>query len=427
MDIKTVEYKNVDEVMYVHEHISGLKIFVIPKKGYSKKYATFATHYGSINNEFSVNEGGGVIRVPDGIAHFLEHKLFEQEDGSVMDKFSKLGSNPNAYTSFAQTVYLFSCTDRFKDNFELLLSFVQNPHITEESVEKEKQIIGQEIRMYNDNAGWRVFFNLLDAFYEKNPVKIDIAGSIESISKIDKDVLYTCYNTFYHPSNMMVLVVGDVEPEEVFAQVEEKIAAKDKKPEIKRIFPEEPAKIKKEYVEQKLAVSMPLFQMGFKDINFNSKGIECLKREIAVKILLDMVMGRSSELYDRLYNDGLINNTFDFDYSIEESYAYSAFGGESKDPFKVRERVVEEIGNLGSKGLDQKSYDRIKRAMNGRFVRQLNSIERISHMFISVYFKDVNMFDYFNVYDNMSFDYVKAVFDEHFNLDNLALSVIKPV
>lgn len=427
MDIKTVEYKNVDEVMHVHEHKSGLKTFVIPKKGYSKKYATFATHYGSINNEFSLNEGEGVTRVPDGIAHFLEHKLFEQEDGSVMDKFSKLGSNPNAYTGFAQTVYLFSCTDRFKDNFELLLSFVQNPHITEESVEKEKQIIGQEIRMYNDNASWRVFFNLLDAFYEKNPVKIDIAGSIESISKIDKDVLYTCYNTFYHPSNMMVLVVGDVEPAEVFAQVEEKIAAKDKKPEIKRIFPEEPARITKEYVEQKLAVSMPLFQMGFKDINFNSKGIECLKREIAVKILLDMVMGRSSELYDRLYNDGLINNTFDFDYSIEESYSYSAFGGESKDPFKVRERVVEEIGNLRNKSLDQKNYERIKRAMNGRFIRQLNSIERISHMFISVYFKDVNMFDYFNVYDNMSFDYVKEVFDEHFNLDNLALSVINPV
>ena len=194
--------------MHVHEHKSGLKTFVIPKKGYSKKYATFATHYGSINNEFSLGEGEGVIRVPDGIAHFLEHKLFEQEDGSVMDKFSKLGSNPNAYTGFAQTVYLFSCTDRFKDNFELLLTFVQNPHITEESVEKEKQIIGQEIRMYNDNPNWRVFFNLLDAFYEKNPVKIDIAGSIESISKINKNVLYTCYNTFYHPSNMMVLVVG---------------------------------------------------------------------------------------------------------------------------------------------------------------------------------------------------------------------------
>jgi predicted Zn-dependent peptidase len=427
MDIKTVEYKNVDEVMHVHEHKSGLKTFVIPKKGYSKKYATFATHYGSINNEFSLGEGEGVIRVPDGIAHFLEHKLFEQEDGSVMDKFSKLGSNPNAYTGFAQTVYLFSCTDRFKDNFELLLTFVQNPHITEESVEKEKQIIGQEIRMYNDNPNWRVFFNLLDAFYEKNPVKIDIAGSIESISKINKNVLYTCYNTFYHPSNMMVLVVGDVEPAEVFSQVEENIIAKDKRPEIKRIFPEDPAGIRKDYIEQKLAVSMPLFQMGFKDINFNSKGIECLKREIAVKILLDMVMGRSSELYNRLYNDGLINNTFGFDYSIEESYAYSAFGGESKEPFKVKERVVEEIGSIRNKGLDQNSYERIKRAMNGRFIRQLNSIERISHMFISVYFKDVNMFDYFNVYENMSFDYVKTVFDEYFNLDNLALSVINPV
>ncbi|NLP14015.1 MAG: insulinase family protein [Clostridium sp.] len=425
--MKTVEYKNVDEVMHVHEHKSGLKTFVIPKKGYSKKYATFATHYGSINNEFSLGEGEGVIRVPDGIAHFLEHKLFEQEDGSVMDKFSKLGSNPNAYTGFAQTVYLFSCTDRFKDNFELLLTFVQNPHITEESVEKEKQIIGQEIRMYNDNPNWRVFFNLLDAFYEKNPVKIDIAGSIESISKINKNVLYTCYNTFYHPSNMMVLVVGDVEPAEVFSQVEENIIAKDKRPEIKRIFPEDPAGIRKDYIEQKLAVSMPLFQMGFKDINFNSKGIECLKREIAVKILLDMVMGRSSELYNRLYNDGLINNTFGFDYSIEESYAYSAFGGESKEPFKVKERVVEEIGSIRNKGLDQNSYERIKRAMNGRFIRQLNSIERISHMFISVYFKDVNMFDYFNVYENMSFDYVKTVFDEYFNLDNLALSVINPV
>ena len=427
MDIKTVEYKNVDEVMHVHEHKSGLKTFVIPKKGYSKKYATFATHYGSINNEFSLGEGEGVIRVPDGIAHFLEHKLFEQEDGSVMDKFSKLGSNPNAYTGFAQTVYLFSCTDRFKDNFELLLTFVQNPHITEESVEKEKQIIGQEIRMYNDNPNWRVFFNLLDAFYEKNPVKIDIAGSIESISKINKNVLYTCYNTFYHPSNMMVLVVGMLSLLSVFSQVEENIIAKDKRPEIKRIFPEDPAGIRKDYIEQKLAVSMPLFQMGFKDINFNSKGIECLKREIAVKILLDMVMGRSSELYNRLYNDGLINNTFGFDYSIEESYAYSAFGGESKEPFKVKERVVEEIGSIRNKGLDQNSYERIKRAMNGRFIRQLNSIERISHMFISVYFKDVNMFDYFNVYENMSFDYVKTVFDEYFNLDNLALSVINPV
>lgn len=425
--MSTIEYKNIDETVYIHEHTSGLKSFVVPKKGYSKKYATFATHYGSINNEFVMHGEKDAIKVPDGIAHFLEHKLFEQKDGSVMEKFSQLGSNPNAYTSFAQTVYLFSCTDRFTENFQLLLDFVQNPFITKESVEKEKDIIAQEIRMYEDDPNWRVFFNLLDAFYVNNPVKIDIAGTVESISKIDRDVLYNCYNTFYHPSNMMILVVGDVEPSKIFRQIEDSVAAKSSNPEIKRIFPEEPKTINRDYVEQKLAVSMPLFQMGFKDTDFSSKGIQCLQREIAIKLILEMIMGRSSSLYNELYNEGLINNTFDFDYSIEETYAYSVLGGESKDPLMVKKRVVDEIKSIHSKGLDKDSYERIKRAMKGRFMRQLNSVERISHSFISVYFKEVSMFDYPDVYDNMSFDYVKGVFGEHFNLDKLAMSVINPI
>ena len=198
MIIDKIEYDKAGETLYRYEHSSGLKAFVLPKKGYSKKYAAFATNYGSIDNEFIVPGDKKPTRVPDGIAHFLEHKLFEQEDGNVMDKFSRLGSNPNAYTGFNQTVYLFSCTDRFDDNFRLLLDYVQNPYITEESVEKEKGIIGQEIMMYQDNPGWRAFFNLLGALYRKMPVRIDIAGTIESISKIDRDTLYTCYNTFYH-------------------------------------------------------------------------------------------------------------------------------------------------------------------------------------------------------------------------------------
>ncbi len=260
MNIRTIEYKNIDETVYIHEHSSGLKSFVVPKKGYSKKYATFATHYGSINNEFVMHGEKDAIRVPDGIAHFLEHKLFEQKDGSVMDKFSQLGSNPNAYTSFAQTVYLFSCTDRFKENFQLLLDFVQNPFITEESVEKEKDIIAQEIRMYEDDPNWRVFFNLLDAFYVNNPVKIDIAGTVESISKIDREVLYKCYNTFYHPSNMMILVVGDVEPEEVFKQIEDSVVAKSSKPEIKRIFPDEPKQLTGNMLSKSLRLPCQCFK-----------------------------------------------------------------------------------------------------------------------------------------------------------------------
>lgn len=427
MNVNTVEYKKVNEIMHVGGHKSGLKVFVIPKRGYSKKYANFCTHYGSVNKEFIIPGEQDATSVPDGIAHFLEHKLFEQKDGSVMEKFSDLGSNPNAYTAFNQTNYLFSCTDRFEENFRLLLDFVQNPYITEESVEKEKGIIGQEIRMYEDDAGWRSFFNLLCAFYKNHPVKIDIAGTIDSISKINRDVLYKCYNTFYHPSNMVVVVVGDVEPDKVFELVEEGIKETRAKPEIKRIFPEEPETVYRNYIEQSLAVSTPLFQMGFKDSRLDNTGMEVLKREVAVKLLLEMIMGRSSKLYNQLYGEGLINSTFEFDFNIEENYAFSIFGGESPEPEKVREKVAEEIRGLQQGKLDRNSYERIIRAMTGRFVRQLNSVERISHLFISVYFKGVNIFDYFDVYDKITFEYVNDIFSQHFNLDNLALSVIKPV
>jgi predicted Zn-dependent peptidase len=427
MNIKTFEYKKINEIMHVYEHESGLKTFVIPKKGYSKKFATFGTHFGSINSEFVVPGENNVTRVPDGVAHFLEHKLFEQKDGSIMDKFSELGSSPNAYTGFSHTVYLFSCTDKFSENFQLLLDFVQNPYITEESVEKEKGIIGQEIRMYQDNPGWRVFFNLLGAFYKNNPVRIDIAGTLESIAEINKDILYKCYNTFYHPSNMVICVVGDVDHSSVFEQVEKSIKISGKMSEVKRIFPEESDAINKNYTEQNLSVSMPLFQMGFRDIRFNAKGVDCLKRETAVKLLLEMVMGRSSELYNRLYGEGLINSTFDFDYTIEENYAFSVFGGESRDPVKVKDIILNSIKSLTEKGLDKKAYERIKKAIYGKYLRQLNSVERISHAFLSTYFKEANIFDYFDVYDKISFEYINDIFREHFNLDNFALSVVNPI
>lgn len=426
MDIKTIEYKNIDEVVYMYEHASGLKAFVIPKKGYSKKYATFATHYGSINSEFVLPGEERPIKVPDGIAHFLEHKLFEQKDGSVMDKFSALGSSPNAYTSFNQTVYLFSCTDKFDENFQLLLDFVQNPYITEESVEKEKGIIGQEIKMYEDDANWRVFFNLLGAFYKENPVKIDIAGTIGSISKINREILYKCYNTFYNPSNMVILVVGDVNPNEVFAQVEKSIRTEEGVGEIKRIFPEEANRLHKEYVEQNLAVATPIFQMGFREDRLPGKGVEALRQEIAVKLLLEMIVGRSSKLYNDMYAEGLINSTFDFDYTLEETYGFSVFGGESRDPLKVKERILAEIKSFAEEGLEQNSFERVRKAMQGRFVRQMNSIERISHLFMSVYFKGANLFDYLDVYDKITFEYVNEIFGSHFTMDKMALSVIKP-
>ena len=427
MKFDKLEYKSINETLFTFEHESGLKAFVIPKKGYSKKYAAYATHYGSINNEFVIPGENEPTHVPDGIAHFLEHKLFEQKDGSVMDKFAALGSSPNAYTSFSQTVYLFSCTDRFTENFGLLLDFVQNPYITEESVEKEKGIIGQEIQMYNDDPGWRSFFNLLGAYYATNPVRLDIAGSIQSISGINKDILYKCYNTFYHPSNMMILVVGDVEPKEIFEQIAAGIGNKGPQAEIKRIFPQEQPKIVKDYTEQKLSVSMPMFQMGYRDNRLDTRGKDAMMHEVAVKLLLDLLVGRSSELYTQLYSEGLVNSSFEFDYTIEENYAHSVLGGESPDPAKVRDRISDEVSRMQKSGLDRVAYDRLRKAHMGRFIRSLNSVDRISHSFISVYFKGVNLFDYLEVYDKITFEYVENIFKEHFNRDNLALSVIKPL
>ncbi len=425
MRYETLEYKKYDEVMYRYEHSSGLNCIVIPKKGYNKKHATFSTHYGSIDNKFVIPGDTEAIKVPDGIAHFLEHKLFEQKDGSVMDKFAALGSKPNAFTSFNQTVYLFSCTDLFTENFELLLNFVQNPYITEESVEREKGIIGQEINMYLDNPGWRVTFNLLEAFYKKHPVKKDIAGSIESISKITRDTLYKCYETFYHPSNMLITVVGDVDKEEVFAQVEKNINSKENHGEIKRIYPEENAELHKAYVEQNMPVATPLFYMGFKDSSYKLEGAEIIKYELAVKLLISMLIGRSSELYGELYDKGLINTSFEYDFSIESSYAYSMLGGESVDPEAVKDSFIKEIKKQHNNGLNPDTFERLLKASKGRFLRQMNSVESIARSFINLYFKGVTMFDYLEVYDTMNFDYISEVFNKHFNIDRLALSVIK--
>lgn len=426
MKIQTLDYKGLNEKVHVYQHESGLKAFVIPKKGYAKKYATFATHYGSVDNQFVIPGETDITSVPDGIAHFLEHKLFEQKDGSVMNKFAALGASPNAYTGFNQTVYLFSCTDGFEENFRLLLDFVQNPYITEESVENEKGIIGQEINMKNDDPDWKAFFNLLEAFYKKCPVKIQIAGTRESIGEIDKEVLYTCYNTFYHPSNMIILVVGDVDEKEIFRQVHEKIQTRERHEEINRIFPEEIEEVHKPYIEETLEVSASIFQMGFKDTWSFQPGREALEREIAVKLLLEMIMGKSSHWFQQMYDEGILNHTFDFDYTQEAQYAFSMFGGESEKPQIVKERLVQELNKMKEQGLIKEDFERIKKSLTGKFVKTLNSVEKISHAFISVYFKGVILFDYFDVYDKITFEYVDKVFKEHFKLENLAMSVIMP-
>lgn len=424
MNYNIITNENLGETIYEYTHKSGLKAFLVKKPGYNKKTAMFGTNYGSMDNVFKVAGSNEDIHVPDGIAHFLEHKLFEQKDGNMLEKFSRLGSSPNAYTSFQQTVYYYSCTDLFEENFSMLLDYVQNPWLTDENVEKEKGIIGQEIRMYQDDAGWRVFFNLLDCLYINNPVKLEIAGTIESIANINKELLYHCYNTFYTPSNMVVTVAGDCEPETVFAIVDKMIKFKDNA-KVEKKYPDEPNEINKEYIEQKLAVSMPLFNMGIKD-NVAATGYDLLKRRTALTVASQCLAGRSSKLFSELYSQGLINQSFSAEASINANYSYLAWGGQSIDPKKTCDIISRHLKEMGNNGIQKNVFERIKKSHKGSFIRSLNSMDSIARHIMDSHFNKYNFFDRVRVYEELDLDYVNQLIGEVFN-NPWALSVVNPL
>jgi predicted Zn-dependent peptidase len=433
MKIRKIAYDDINESLYEYSHYSGLKAYVFPKKGFHKKFAAFGTNYGSIDSEFVIPGENGSTKVPDGIAHFLEHKLFEQKDGNVMEKYSAIGASPNAYTSFTQTVYLFSCTERFQEGFNLLLDYVQNPYITEESVEREKGIIGQEIQMYQDDPNWRVYFNLLNALFIDHPTKKDIAGTIDSISHIDRETLYKCFHTFYNPANMVLIAGGDIDHEAVFESIDKQIESQIPRDGIQRIYPKEPNGIHQHYVEQKMEVSIPIFYMGFKDkyrdkkagVLIEDEGTELLMRDVAMKIILEMVFGKGSTIYNLLYNQGLIDPSFGYDYTIEKDYGYSMIGGESFSPEKVRDIITQELQKLKEAGFRDVDFEITKKMFKGRFVRNLNSVEKPCRGFMSNYFKGVNVFDYYMAYEKIDFEFTKEVFLDHFDENMLALSVVK--
>lgn len=422
MNFRTVNHERLGEIVHEYDHPSGLKVFHIEKKGFNKKTALFATHYGSIDNVIKAADQS--FKVPDGIAHFLEHKLFEQEDGNMLDKFSKLGASPNAYTSFSQTVYYFSCTERFEDNFKMLLNYVQKPWLTDENVEKEKGIIGQEIRMYQDNADWRVFFNLLDCLYVNHPVKLDITGSLESIAQINKELLYQCYNAFYTPSNMVVIAAGDMDPNAVFTEVDRMIQFGGRNP-VEKSYPEEPKELHQTYKEQKLHVSMPLFSMGIKDTERVS-GEALLKRRTALGIILASIMGKSSELFNTLYDQGLINDSFRFEASLDQSYGFVACSGQSSDPEKVAGIIQEAIARHVETGLEEETFNRIRKSHEGLYVRSLNSSDNIAREMMDSYFNGTSYMTLGDVYATLDRDYANTVLKNVFS-QPAALSVVKPV
>ncbi|MHA0856030.1 EF-P 5-aminopentanol modification-associated protein YfmH [Paenibacillus sp. CMAA1364] len=423
--MERIHYELLQETLYHETMDNGLRVYVLPKPGFNKTYASFATHYGSVDNHFRV-EGQEEIVVPDGIAHFLEHKMFEEPQGDIFATFASQGASANAYTSFDQTVYLFSATDHIEDNIETLINFVQHPYFTDQNVDKEKGIIGQEIGMYQDNADWRVYFGLIEAMFKVHPVHIDIAGTVESISTITKETLYSCYKAFYHPSNMLLFVVGGVKPEEVFQLVRDNQAKKSYEPQgaIERIFEQEPVEVAEKKRVKNLSVSMPKCLFGYKDKHVGLEGEELLKRDLTSKLMLDLLFGSSTTLYQKLYDEELISDSFGYEYNSSSHYGFSVIGGDTRDPDLLLSRVQEEVTRIIGEGFQEKDFERSLKKKVGGYLRMLNSPENIASEFTKYQFRGSDFFNVLKVYESITLNEVNDRLKEHIDWSQIAVSVV---
>ena len=378
-------YEKIGETVYSGTADCGLRVIVIPKAGFSKTYALLCTDFGSIDRHFTVS--GKDIVIPDGVAHFLEHKMFEQEDGgNAFDKFALYGANANAFTNFDMTAYLFSTSQNYEECLAHLLSYVSHPYYTDENVEKEQGIIGQEIKMYDDSPEWRVFFGMLQGLYREHPIKIDIAGSCEEIAKITKETLYTCYRSYYHPRNMLLCVVGRADVNKVMETANREIPDTPFE-KATTILPDEPEGVAADYAELFMDVANPLFMIGFKesvpeDVTFS---------QAAYSVLCELIFGKSGTLYEELYNEGLIFG-MSADYSFGKRYAFVEVSGESRDPKEVYKRVLAKTDSLRKNGIDKEELEIIKRSLYGRFVKSLNDTDGIAVSFASTLFSGGDYF-----------------------------------
>lgn len=422
-DIREVKSERLGESYFEIDHPSGLKILVYPKKNYAATYAVFGTRYGSIDTEFRLNGEEKFTCVPEGIAHFLEHKLFESEDLDAFERYAKTGASANAYTSFDKTCYLFSCTGKFQESLEILLDFVTHPYFTEKTVQKEQGIIGQEIQMCRDEAGWEALFSLLRAMYKTHPVRIDIAGTVESIAEITPELLYKCYETFYNFSNMVLCVAGNVTLDEVLS-VADRLLKPQKPIRIERKFHREPREVAESYTEETLSVAFPIFSLGFKEA---VETPERSLREILISdIILEAVAGKTSAFYSELLEAGLINTSFESEYFCGYGYAAWIFTGESPDGREVQKRITARIRALQETGISKADFERIRKKLYGRSIMQFNDIDGIANAMVSAYFCKEGLFDETEILQSLTLDEVNARLRTALQTDCASLSVIKP-
>lgn len=420
--VRFIENEILGEGYYSIDHKSGLKILVYPKPEFTSTYAVFGTKYGSIDTRFKRSDRDSFTEIPAGTAHFLEHKLFESEELDAFQRYAKTGASANAYTSFDRTCYLFACTGHFKENLEILLDFVRHPYFTEETVRKEQGIIGQEIDMYKDSPEWECLFNLLECLYHKHPVKIDIAGTKDSIAQITAEMLFSCYETFYNLSNMALAVAGKTTVEEVL-EVADRLLEGDENVTVERAFEKEEESIVKNYIEEKLPVGTPVFVLGYKESFFNESCT--LEEEIAMSLILDIIAGQISPLYKELLDEGLINGSFGTEFFNGHNYASCLFSGESVNPAEVARKINSCVKELKEKGITEEQFETVRKKQYGKTVRAFTDIDTVANGLIVSHFEKEELFSEFEVIKNLKLEFVNELLKKCFNEDKAALSVVK--
>lgn len=420
--MKKQYYELIDETVYESQMDNGLKVFIIPKPGFQKTFVTYTTQFGSLDSRFKPLGSDEFVTVPDGVAHFLEHKLFEKEEGDLFTEFAEDNAQVNAFTSFDRTSYFFSATSNVERNILRLMKMVETPYFSEATVEKEKGIIAEEIKMYQEQPGYKLMFNTLRAMYADHPVKVDIAGSVESIYKITKDDLYLCYETFYHPSNMVMFVVGNVDPESINTLITEHEAKREltAQPEIVRDSLAEPEAVQQSKVVEEMNIQIPRLMLGFKNVPKEGSQEAYMKRDLEMTFFFEMVLGEETDFYQNLLNDGLIDDTFGYQFVLEPSYSFSLITSSTPDPSQLKRLLLDELKTKAGHLTDEEAFELLKKQFIGEFISSLNSPEYIANQYTKLYFEGVSLFNMLDIVDSITLDSINEASVASLNFDQIA-------
>lgn len=421
--MQILENSKIKEKLYIEKLDNGLSIMVLPKKT-RKKYIVWSVNFGSIDNKFYSQGEKNLTTVPDGIAHYLEHKLFEQENGkNSLDVLTSIGVEANAYTTNDHTAYLYECTDNFDEALEEFMDYVQHPYFTDENVEKERGIIEQEIMMYDDYPEWAVYMNAMKAMYKNNEINIDVAGTKETIAQIDKDKLYKIYNSFYYPNNMIIVIVGDFKPEEIIEKIKSKVILEPKE-DVERVYNEEPKEIVEKHIEKEMNISMPILLIGYKDTNLKENKI---RKDIAVDILSMILFGKSTEFFQKLYESGKLITNPTINYEFSKTFAHLLIQVQTNFVEDVIKEIDLQIEKVKKNGILEEDFSRAQKAVYGSYIKDYDDVSNVASVLVADHFKNINSFDYFEEFKSVNKNYVEKVLKELFIENEKVISVIKPI